>query len=89
MNCVVYHVVGTIVCDMLTVIIVVIMAMNVVDLAVFDENPGGFAEHLCEDFSHFGPGSWLSTNTFFFILRAAVHASRPYTRIGINKSGLV
>jgi hypothetical protein len=65
-------------------IIVVIMATNVVELAVFDENPAGFAEHLCEDFSHLGRGVWalgLSTsNTFLFILRAAVRASSLCTQ---------
>ena len=37
---------------MLAVIIVMKYALNIVELAVFDENPGGFAEQLFDSFNH-------------------------------------
>jgi hypothetical protein len=52
MNDVAYCIVASIVCDTLAVIIVVIIAFDVVELAVFDEDLGGIAEYLFEGFSH-------------------------------------
>jgi hypothetical protein len=74
-NCIAYHVVAAIVGTVLAVIIMIVIALDLVELAVLDENPGGFVEHLCEDFSHLSQKIWASgssTTNFLFILKAAV-----------------
>jgi hypothetical protein len=61
---------------MLAVIIVVICAFDFVDLAVFDENIGFFAEQLFEDFRHLVQSVCdlgFSTNTSLYILKVAVY----------------
>lgn len=51
-ECVFYYVVASRVRDTLAIIIVMICAFDFVDLAVFEENIGFFAEQLFEDFRH-------------------------------------
>jgi hypothetical protein len=57
-NCVAYYIVGSIVRNTLAVIIVMKYALNIVELAVFDENPGEFAEQLFDGFNH-GSGAFV------------------------------
>jgi hypothetical protein len=51
-NCAAYYIVASIVRNALAVIIVMKFALNIVELAVFDENPGGFAAQLFDSFNH-------------------------------------
>ena len=66
MNCIAYHVVAAIVGTALAMIIVIVIALDLVELAVLDENPGGFVEHLCEDFGHLGQRIWGSGYRLLF-----------------------
>lgn len=52
MDCAAYDIICSIVRNTSAVIVMVIFALYVVDLALIDENPGGCAEQFFEDFSH-------------------------------------
>ena len=52
LNVIPYYIVASIVRNMLAVIIVMVFALDVVELAVLDENPGGFPEQPFEGFNH-------------------------------------
>lgn len=78
-NCVAYYIVASIVRNMLAVIIMMKFALNVVELAVFDENPGGFAEQLFESFNHLTRtvcALGLSSNTSLFISLRGLYMDR-------------
>ena len=52
MDSVAYYIVASVVRDTLAVIIVMIFALDLIEFAVLDENPGRFAEQSFEGFSH-------------------------------------
>ena len=58
MNSAAYYIVASIVRNTLAEIIVMKYALNIIELATSDENPGGFAEHLFEGFNHLARVRW-------------------------------